>query len=250
MERARSSTWTHRKVNGAAYLYFVVSVSKRERYPVCLGPAESHIVQSMARDLLTMPIEQVITDEAIHARIDALHQHNREAAGMRRSMDAGRAAWRNTFSGSAACPIRVPFLPGECNTGSRVWQAIHADEVRDYERQERTHMQRVLARELLAKLYSKRPEQADAVWQEIVLNGQPATKWSTEAQAGLRALREMAGSEAARETIEQNGDELFLVDLIEITSPRRRRPNIISIKARDLENLLAERHAVAQLLLC
>lgn len=249
IQRARTTTWTNRRADGGTYVYFVVVVSRRERYPICLGPAESPAVHKMAQELLATPVHDIITNEAIHARIEALHQQNRKAAGMNKRMAACRVAWRDAFTGRANSLIRLPFLPGECDAGSRVWQALHADEVRDYERQERAHMQRVLARELFATLYRERPEQADAVWREIVEEGQPAAEWSTEAQAGLRALREMAGLEAARETIKQNGDELLLVDLIEITSPRRRRITYIKIKAKDLPRLLAERPVTAQLVM-
>lgn len=182
-----------RRIKETTYLFLVVSVG-RVWIRIHLGPAANHDVQMLAKELRDLSARHIIANEAdIRERLRLLHDQHRKAAGMRLSMARGRAEWQKDPTHSAGPPIRLPFVPGEMHAGSRVWQIMHADEVRDYDRQERTHVQRLLARDLLSRLHSERPAQASAVWWEVVVDGKPTATWSPDAQAGLERLRRMAG---------------------------------------------------------
>lgn len=182
-----------RRIKETTYLFLVVSVGS-VWIRIHLGPAANHDVQVLAKELRDRSARHIIANEAdIRERLRLLHDQHRKTAGLRQSMAWGRAAWQRDPTHSAGPPIRLPFVPGEMNAGSRVWQMMHADEVRDYERQERTHVQRLLARDLLSRLHSEQPAQASAVWWEIVVDGKPTATWSPDAQAGLERLRRMAG---------------------------------------------------------
>jgi len=181
-----------RRVKDSTYLVLVVSVG-RLWIRIHLGPAANHDVQMLAKELRDLSARDFIANETdIRERLRLLHDQHRKAAGMRQSMTGGRAEWQRDPTHSAGPPIRLSFVPGEMHAGSRVWLIMHADEVRDHERQERTHVQRLLARDLLSRLHSERPAQASAVWWEVVVDGKPAATWSPDAQAGLERLRRMA----------------------------------------------------------
>lgn len=193
IERAKVLIQKHR-VKELTYLVLVVRSMGSVRIRIHLGPAANHDVQMLAKELRDLSARHIIANEAdIRERLRLLHDQHRKAAGMRLSMARGRAEWQRDPTHSAGPPIRLSFVPSEMHAGSRVWQILHADEVRDYERQERTHVQRLLARDLLSRLHSERPAQASAVWWEIVVDGKPTATWSPDAQAGLERLRRMAG---------------------------------------------------------